>query len=309
MPDLSEFIAFIAEKSGVNKPELIQKDLTLHSILRQLYSSQSFAENYLFKGGSSLIKCFFGYYRFSVDLDFTWKNQAAWSVLGSKELRRRLHEEIDGFGSSLESICKDADLEFENDSRDRRYCDFGGGGRVTTFKLWKNNELIKIQVNYVEEILFAHKEAVVRTLLDGATLRRDEEAYFKEFLSEYGSFKVPVYDEREILCEKVRAILTRRVQKLRDFYDLYMLEKAGFNTEALGEEAVKKTKASLRYAKYRENLERNRESLKITETLEDPYERSLFIKEPPIDFERFVRGLKFLERHHSQGTASLGPNY
>ncbi len=292
MPDLSEFIEFIAEKSGVQKPDLIQKDVTLHKILKQLYSSPRFRESYLLKGGSSLIKCYFGYYRFSIDLDFTWADQASWHMLGGKELRRRLHEEIDIFGSSLTGICGGMDLDFENEPRDRRYCDFGGGGRMTTFKLWKDNELIKIQVNYVEEILFTHNEAVVKNLLHGATITGDEEAYFKEFLDAYAPFKVPVYDEREILCEKVRAILTRRTQKLRDLYDLYMLEKAGFKAEVLREQIVKKTRSSLRYAKYRASLEKNRKSLKIVEALEDPYERSLFIEEPSIDFERFAGRLE-----------------
>lgn len=55
--------------------------------------------------------------------------------------------------------------------------------------------------------------------------------YFREFLEEYREFEVLAYDLREILCEKVRAILTRRVQKLRDFYDLYMLDRAGLRVE------------------------------------------------------------------------------
>lgn len=42
------------------------------------------------------------------------------------------------------------------------------------------------------------------------------------------------------------------------------------------------------------SLEKNRRSLKITEALEDPYERSLFIKEPPTDFERFAGRLESL---------------
>lgn len=254
MPDLSEFISFVAEKSGVKKSDLIEKDLIIHRILEQIYSSSHFAENYLFKGGSCLVKCFFGYYRFSVDLDFTWKNQKAWDSLGSKGLRRKLLEEINAFGSFLEKVCEEVNLEFKNDPRNEKYFEFGGGSRMVTFKLWKNSELIKIQVNYVEEILFPEKKVVVKNLLDKVNIKRDEKAYFKEFLSSYKPFNVLAYDEREILCEKVRAILTRRAQKLRDFYDLFILDKSGFNTEKLREEIIKKTKACLRYRKYRENF-------------------------------------------------------
>jgi hypothetical protein len=38
-----------------------------------------------------------------------------------------------------------------------------------------------------------------------------------EFLDFYKPFSVLAYDEREILCEKVRAILTRKAQKLKGF--------------------------------------------------------------------------------------------
>jgi len=45
MPDLSEFIAFVAEESGIKKPSLIEKDLIIHRILRDIYSSRHFAES------------------------------------------------------------------------------------------------------------------------------------------------------------------------------------------------------------------------------------------------------------------------
>jgi len=241
-----------------------------------------------------LVKCYFGYYRFSVDLDFTWKNQKAWDSLGSKELRKKLLVEIDAFGSFLENVSKEINLEFKNDSKNKKYFEFGGGSRMVTFKLWKNSELIKIQVNYVEEILFPDKKVVAKTLLDKAKIKKEEEAYFEEFLDFYKPINALAYDEKEILCEKIRAILTRRAQKLRDFYDLFMLGKFGFRAEKLREEIVKKTKASLRYKKYRESLGKNRKSLEITEVLQDSFERGLLIKEPKSDFEIFLKDFTVL---------------
>ncbi len=93
MPELSEFISFISEKSGVENASLVEKDVLLHRILRGINSE--LGEKYLFKGGSCLIKCYFGYYRFSVDLDFTWKDQTVWQGKGKKELRRSLLSEIE----------------------------------------------------------------------------------------------------------------------------------------------------------------------------------------------------------------------
>jgi len=75
MRDYSEFIHFIIEKTGLDKPLLVERDILLHSPLYRLVRDDVFRENYLFKGGSCLVKCYFGYYRFSMDLDFTYARQ------------------------------------------------------------------------------------------------------------------------------------------------------------------------------------------------------------------------------------------
>jgi predicted nucleotidyltransferase component of viral defense system len=291
MPDSSEFITFVAEKSGIQKPSLIEKDLIIHRILKDIYSSRHFAENYLFKGGSCLVKCYFGYYRFSVDLDFTWQDQKVWIGLGKYELRRRLLEEIGSLGASLEKIAQDIGLGFKNELKNKKYFEFGGGSRMVTFKLWKKSELIKIQVNFVDKILFPHKTITVKTLLDNVQLSKDDIAYFEELLEFYKPFKVKAYDEKEILCEKVRAILTRRAQKLRDLYDLFMLDKSGVKIKALRRQIIIKINACLRYKRYRSNLEKNRRSLELTAVLEDSFERGLFVTRPSKDFDAFLKGL------------------
>jgi hypothetical protein len=178
MPDLYEFIAFVSEKSGVKNRSLVEKDLLIHKILNIIFSSEYFAENYVFKGGSCLVKCYFGYYRFSVDLDFTWKDQKVWKNLGKHELRRRLNEEIKRFGSFLEKIGKGADLDFKSDLKDRKYVEFGSGSRMVTLKMWKNLELVKIQISFVDETLFAPKTRVVKTLLDGVTASKEDSVPF-----------------------------------------------------------------------------------------------------------------------------------
>jgi predicted nucleotidyltransferase component of viral defense system len=263
----------------------------IHRILKDIYGSAHFAENYLFKGGSCLVKCYFGYYRFSVDLDFTWQDQKVWAGLGKYELRRRLLEEISNFGSLLEKTAQDTGLEFKNELKSKRYFEFGGGSRMVTFKLWKNSELIKIQVNFVDEILFPQRIVTVRTLLDDVRLSKDDKAYFEEFLEFYKPFSVKAYDKKEILCEKVRAILTRRTQKLRDFYDLFTLEKSGCSIEALKEQTAVKIKACLQFKRYRANLEKNRGSLDFSAVLEGPFERELFVAKSPKDFDVFLKRL------------------
>jgi len=289
MPDLSEFIEFVAEKSKIRKLSLIEKDILLHKILKGICSS-GLGNNYLFKGGSCLVKCYLGYYRLSIDLDFTWKNQEVWEKLGEKKLRRKLKTEIRNFGSLLENVAKQIGLEFVNNLENKKYFEFGGGGRSVTFKLWKASELIKLQVTFVERILFKPKIVEAKTLLANVELTDDERAYFQDFLEFYKPLKLLAYDEREIFCEKIRAILTRRSQKLRDFYDVFKLHEQGVKLEELKNEIVEKIKAALYYKKYRENLERNRKELEIgREILEDPFERELFIDRPPKEFDEFLR--------------------
>ena len=193
------------------------------------------------------------------------------------------------FASLLEETANYFGLDFSNEVKNQKYFEFGGGGRMVTFKLWKDSELIKIQVNFIEKILFKEKRTVAKTLLFNVKFTEDEKAYFLDFLDFYKPIEVVAYDEKEILCEKVRAILARRTQKLRDFYDLFKLDESGISIEELKEEIVEKIKASLYYKKYRENLERNRKFFKLgKEILEDPFERDLFIVKLPKEFEHFL---------------------
>lgn len=288
MPDLSEFASFVAEKSKVKSFELVEKDVILHKILKDVYSSE-LGKNYLFKGGSCLVKCYFGYYRFSVDLDFTWEDQGMWKNLGKKRLRKALLKEIEAFATLLEKVSRQMNIKFESKLQDRRFVEFGSGGKMVTFKLWKDLELIKIQVNFVERILFQPKIVLAKTLLGKVKLTKEEKAYFQEFLEFYKPIQIKAYDEKEILCEKVRAILTRRAQKLRDFYDLFVLYKHGFKIAELKEKIIEKIRFALHYKKYRDWLEKNKETFKIgKEVLEDPFERSLLLVEPTKEFEDFV---------------------
>ncbi|MBO8180676.1 MAG: nucleotidyl transferase AbiEii/AbiGii toxin family protein [Archaeoglobus sp.] len=207
----------------------------------------TFGDAYLFKGGSCLVKCYCGYYRFSVDLDFTWRRQEVWENLGKKGLRRKLVEQAEKFGSILERIAHNMELDFRCDLKNKNYVEFGSGSRMATFKLWKGSELIKIQVNFVERLLFPSRDAVAKTLLTGRDVSDEDKAYFREFLEFYQPVEVSAYNIEEILCEKMRAILTRQAMKLRDIYDVFMIWKAGVRIEELKEEILEKIRSAMRF--------------------------------------------------------------
>ena len=290
MPDLSEFVAFVAEKSGIRKPSLIERDVLIHGILRELNST--FGDTYLFKGGSCLVKCYFSYYRFSIDLDFTWRRQEAWRNLGKKGLRRKLVEQAEKFASALERIAHGMKLDFRCDLKNKNYVEFGSGSRMVTFKLWKGSELIKIQVNFVERILFPHRNTVAKTLLTGIEIGDDEKAYFHEFLEFYQPVKVSAYSLEEILCEKIRAILTRQAMKLRDVYDVFMIRKAGVRIANLKEEILEKIRFAMRFKKYRTALKASMDTLSLESILEDPAEIEMFVVKPGEEFYSFADELE-----------------
>ena len=290
MPDLSEFVAFVAEKSGIRKPSLVERDVLIHRILRGVNSA--FGNAYLFKGGSCLVKCYFGYYRFSVDLDFTWREQKAWENLGKRGLRRELVTHAEKFGSVLESIAHDMELDFRCDVKNRNYVEFGSGSRMATFKLWKGGELIKIQVNFVERLIFPHRDVIAETLLASREIQDDEKSYFEEFLEFYSPVKLAAYSPGEILCEKIRAILTRQAMKLRDIYDVFMIEKSGVRMEELREKKKKKIAVAMRFKKYREALIASMDMLDLESVLDDPSELEMFVIKPGEEFYSFAGELQ-----------------
>ncbi len=52
-------------------PQVVEKDYVLGWVLAGIYQHDALAENWIFKGGTCLKKCYFETYRFSEDLDFT----------------------------------------------------------------------------------------------------------------------------------------------------------------------------------------------------------------------------------------------
>ena len=52
-------------------PQVVEKDYVLGWVLAGIYQHTALAENWIFKGGTCLKKCYFETYRFSEDLDFT----------------------------------------------------------------------------------------------------------------------------------------------------------------------------------------------------------------------------------------------
>jgi len=306
----ADFANEVARVLDIKRRDLIEKDLILHQILTDLSQDKFFAENFLFKGGTCLIKCYFGYLRFSEDIDFTWKDQSVFNGMSGKRIRSQLSKVIDKTGGVFESIAKKRGLDFKCDKGNTDYVEIGGSDKTCTLKTWYDSEILKrrgflkVQINFVESMCFPFKKGQLIGLLTG---RHEElDALFSEY-AEY-SQKIPfaIYDIREILSEKVRALLTREGTKARDFLDVYLIcTRFGVKLDDVEKCIVNKTNFALKlYNKYRINLKQKVSLMQSGKLFEWGEERELLLAE--IDEKDFYVFLKKFEPFLKRVIDSLG---
>ncbi len=173
-----------AKMRGLNLGQA-EKDYFQNILLFILY--QHYGKSLVFKGGTALSKCY-GSPRFSEDLDFTC---------------------LDEFNpETIEKGLERFRLEFEMMSRRHRVgmkIILRIKGPLYTGVRYSLCKLV-IDVSFREIVILP---PVVKTI--------------GRFMEEIPEFDVFVMQEKEILAEKVRAILTRA--KARDIYDLWFLLK------------------------------------------------------------------------------------
>lgn len=253
---LKEFLIFAKEKAGVTSGGLMEKDFYLNALLCELEN-----EEFAFKGGTCLAKAYLNYHRLSEDLDFTWVDQSIFKDKTSNEAKKICSEMINTIGNKVESAATLLGLDFKFEKGNRHYIEIGSNNKLVTFKLWYTSvwegaSFIKIQLTFVEGLEFPTKHRELKPTLDLATLEDNEHIYFQNFLKYYNLPAYRVYDLKEIACEKIRAILTRRGIKTRDALDLYFIEKeTGVQIETLESVCKEKTSVALKkYSKYRKNF-------------------------------------------------------
>jgi len=257
-----EIIEFVSSKTGIKNKGLIEKDIILHRLLLELTNACEFADNYVFKGGTCLTKCHFGYYRFSEDLDFTCIDQKKFEGKSEMQIRRIISAELNSLGKIIKTICDNIGLDFKNDKKDSNYFKYGGGNKFITMKLWyeseesKSKDFIKVEINFVDKILYPIKRYNAENLI--GIKDKPQMAFLLSENSEW-LIKIPSiqsYDIREILTEKVRAILTRKGVKGRDFLDVFVISKnSRLEPRDFKKEIIQKTKLMIdKYRKYANNI-------------------------------------------------------
>lgn len=280
-----DLIDYIAGKAKISNTSLVEKDFIIQSLLLGLSKNDYFTDNYAFKGGTCLIKCYLGYYRFSEDLDFTYKNQGVFGNKSDTAIRKMLSSEISKLMGVIANLCGNVGLDFAARKDDHKYAEIGGSNRFLTLKAWYKSSMdgkeyfIKFQFNFVENIIYNFVRKKAEPLIGKIDEKEARALFPEESIALLSRPAMDAYDIKEILLEKVRAILTRRGVKERDFVDVYLItKKLGKDVSSFREKIIGKTVFMLRFEKYRENLA---EKLKIKTWVKPGEERYLLLK--PMD--------------------------
>ncbi|MBI4015823.1 MAG: nucleotidyl transferase AbiEii/AbiGii toxin family protein [Candidatus Aenigmarchaeota archaeon] len=176
-----------AKVAGLKNLGQAEKDYIQNIILFILY--QEYGNTLIFKGGTALKKCY-GLNRFSEDLDFT--------CVGKVDTKK------------LESGLKRFGIEYEIETKE-----------------YENG--LKIILRITGPLYLGVRHSICNFIIDfsfreNVTLKPLIKTVGR-FIEELPEFDVLVMDEREILAEKVRAIMSRT--KARDVYDLWFLLEKG----------------------------------------------------------------------------------
>lgn len=217
----------------------------------------------VFKGGTCLVKAHTDYYRFSEDLDFTWKDISIWEDRTPSQIRKQCYREIDTIIEHLREIADDLDLMFKGDKSDRDQVIIGGGGRMPRFYFSYPSVItnvkaeIKVDINFVDMTLYPYQTKDLKSYVEGYQ-NRELALLFREEYDRYTSpITIRCYALGEIYTDKCRAAMTRVAYKLRDIIDIYMLEEHfGLTIKEYKAPILEKTRFMLDlYTKYRKNIE------------------------------------------------------
>jgi len=292
---MKEFFDRLNEIVEPSRNDIIEKDFHLHRILRAFSDDEHLRENLVFKGGTCLIKAYMGYFRFSEDLDFTWRDQDMWPGMTKSRVNRKCSGLITDIGEILQRISDSLGLEFKADKDDDRYIQIGSGGRMVTFFIWYTSEvtgmksMLKVQVNFVESVEHPVNTMDLKSLITGIDLDEETEYLFASSVNEYREeISFPCYGAQEIYTEKCRAALTRIAYKLRDIIDIVYIERRyGYSIQEMKKEIVRKTVLMIQsYSRYDRRFHES--EFPQVDSL-DNEEMKLMLVEPPEDLTAEIK--------------------
>jgi predicted nucleotidyltransferase component of viral defense system len=206
---LQKEIRAIAEKLKVPAPT-IDKDYVLGHFLNELFKQSWAIDNFLFKGGTCLKKCYFEEYRFSEDIDISIINPNF--VLTQKQMEevcQIITEKTDIFFKILKfekALFKDVLVGW-----DIEICFLGANRNKSTKPTFGNDCHTKISfdIRLYENQLFPSVQRPLIHLFSDVDLV---------------SVQIPCYSLHEVLAEKMRSLIQRNRGEARDYFDLWYIK-------------------------------------------------------------------------------------
>jgi len=269
--NINKYVSEIKEKMNImGGDELITKDLLLTLILAEFEKEKGVFNDLIFKGGTLLSRNYLKYHRFSEDLDFVHKDSNQLRKLPRKKREREIKKFIDEFTPKLKKVADILELNFSADRSNIKYCRIMRKRVVYMFRLYyEENNYIKIEINFVEEMLNKPEEVSVKAITDFF----DSKGLMFVLGLEITNFQVLSYSIEEIILEKYRALLTRPRMMERDLFDLFLINDS---LKVDIDKAVKKIRSSSLIKKdlnnlIKENLEKleNNQFFESDEKIED----------------------------------------
>lgn len=201
-------IADIANTKNVPKTT-IDKDWVLGHFLNAMYSFEEIQENFVFKGGTCLHKCYIKDYRFSEDLDFTLRDK---NFVVDKGFINKLIKKANDQSGIKYSLVLLQEQQYNDIPQGYKAeikfwgADHSPNQRPLPVSRWQT--FIKLDISFSEKILLP---AVEKEIIH---------PYSDDDLIQY---KAICYDFKELLSEKIRALKQRN--RPRDVYDVRYLGK------------------------------------------------------------------------------------
>jgi len=259
---VKEFFTKLAQARDYGSADIVELDFQLHRLLRRISENDYLSRNLVFKGGTCLVKAYAGYFRFSQDIDFTWRDDICWNGMSGARLHKRYSSEISNIVGEFKRAADELGLSFLGDKSNDREVHISSGGRMVDLKFRYRSEVlgipteIKVQVNLVDLIAFPIVSRPLSSYIDGVNLS-DVRMLYPQPCEEYcAKLELPCYDIREIFAEKCRAAMTRVAYKPRDILDIVKMETDhGLSIHLLRNPIIDKTRFALEmYERYDDSI-------------------------------------------------------
>ena len=178
----------------------VEKDYVILWILQGLSQSESSAKGWVFKGGTCLRHCYYQGYRFSEDIDFTCRPESG-GLEATEEALRRVAvwvQENSGIRMAAKkprTIPGDFQMEIP--------VEYNRGGART-----RGLPAVEVHLTFDEPLLTDAASCNVRP-----------------HYSDLSEFQITAYSKKEIVAEKMRALLQQQKKwpRPRDLYDLWFI--------------------------------------------------------------------------------------